>query len=194
MGAAAPLPSHAGVASGAEGGTERPVPSIEEIEDALVDGDRPLGSGTAISALRHRTFRTVFLGAFASNIGTWMQNIALGVFAYQLTHSATYVAAIGLAQLGPLFLLAMVGGLLADIVEACEGLGGLVNQLLLLAEGDAGLVRSGAGEQERLELLQAHRERVRAALLEQQECLKLLDTKIGIYRSRVPRPDRDRQN
>jgi heavy metal sensor kinase len=32
--------------------------------------------------------------------------------------------------------------LLADIVEACEGLGGLVNQLLLLAEGDAGLVRS----------------------------------------------------
>ena len=65
----------------------------------------------------------------------------------------------------------------------------------------AGLVRSGAGEQERLELLQAHRERVRAALLEQQECLKLLDTKIGIYRSRVtrpnnrvPQPDRDRQN
>jgi DNA-binding transcriptional MerR regulator len=54
----------------------------------------------------------------------------------------------------------------------------------------AGLVRSGAGEQERLELLEAHRERVRAALLEQQECLKLLDTKIGIYRSRVPRPDR----
>jgi len=54
----------------------------------------------------------------------------------------------------------------------------------------AGLVRSGAGEQERLELLQAHRERVRAALLEQQECLKLLDTKIGIYRGRVPRPDR----
>lgn len=50
----------------------------------------------------------------------------------------------------------------------------------------AGLVRSGAGEQERLELLERHRERVRLALLEQQECLALLEQKIGIYRSRVP--------
>jgi signal transduction histidine kinase len=32
--------------------------------------------------------------------------------------------------------------LLADMVEGCDALGGLVNQLLLLAEGDAGLVRS----------------------------------------------------
>src|SRR5262249_10233595 len=33
---------------------------------------------------------------------------------------------------------------LADIVEACDGLVALVNQLLLLAEGAAGLARSGA--------------------------------------------------
>jgi len=59
----------------------------------------------------------VWLGTFASNIGTWMQNIALGVLAYQLTHSATYVAAIGFAQLGPLFLLSIVGGALADMVD-----------------------------------------------------------------------------
>jgi DNA-binding transcriptional MerR regulator len=49
----------------------------------------------------------------------------------------------------------------------------------------AGLVRSGAGEEERLELLAQHRERVRLALAEQQECLALLDTKIGIYRRSV---------
>jgi MFS family permease len=59
----------------------------------------------------------VWLGTFASNIGTWMQNIALGVLAYQLTHSAAYVAAIGFAQLGPLFLLSIVGGALADLVD-----------------------------------------------------------------------------
>jgi len=46
----------------------------------------------------------------------------------------------------------------------------------------AELVRSGAGQPERLELLQRHRERVSQALLEQQECLDLLDTKIGLYR------------
>jgi heavy metal sensor kinase len=35
--------------------------------------------------------------------------------------------------------------LLADVVEECAGLGKLVNQLLLLAEGDAGLLRVGGG-------------------------------------------------
>ena len=49
-----------------------------------------------------------------------------------------------------------------------------------------GLVRSQAGKQERLELLQCHRGRVGPGLLEQQECRKLPGTKIGIYRSRVP--------
>ena len=51
--------------------------------------------------------------------------------------------------------------------------------------GYAELVRSGAREQERMDLLRVHRERVRQALLEQQECLKLLDAKIGNYCSRL---------
>jgi DNA-binding transcriptional MerR regulator len=49
----------------------------------------------------------------------------------------------------------------------------------------AGLVRSGAGEQERLDLLEQHRERVRVALVEQQEAMALLDMKIGTYRRSV---------
>ncbi len=97
--------------------SELAVPSIEEIEDALVDGDRPLASGTAISALRHRTFRIVFFGAFASNIGTWMQNVVLGAYGYDITHSSTFVGVIIFAQLGPALLLAMVGGLIADKVD-----------------------------------------------------------------------------
>jgi predicted MFS family arabinose efflux permease len=105
------------VASGADGEPGPPAPSIEEIEDAVVDGDRPLGSGTAISALRHRTFRIVFLGAFASNIGTWMQNVVLGAYAYDISRSSTFVGVIIFAQLGPALLLAMVGGLIADKVD-----------------------------------------------------------------------------
>ena len=93
--------------------------SIEEIEDAVVDGDTPVParSGTARAALSHRTFRIVFLGAFASNIGTWMQNVVLGAYAYDLTHSATFVGVIIFAQLGPTLVLPMVGGLLADKVD-----------------------------------------------------------------------------
>jgi len=49
----------------------------------------------------------------------------------------------------------------------------------------AELVRSGAGEAERIELLKRHREEVRRALATQRECLKLLDAKIGHYSSRL---------
>jgi DNA-binding transcriptional MerR regulator len=49
----------------------------------------------------------------------------------------------------------------------------------------AELVRADAGEQERLALLERHRDRVRQAVAAQQECLELLDTKIGAYRSRL---------
>ena len=75
--------------------------TLEEIEDAVVDGDSPISTGTAASALRHRTFRIVFFGAFASNIGTWMQNVVLGAYAYNTTHSSTFVGVIIFAQLGP---------------------------------------------------------------------------------------------
>ncbi len=102
-------------AAGAGGGDI----SLEEIEDAVMDGDSPVParSGTARAALSHRTFRIVFLGAFASNVGTWMQNVVLGAYAYELTHSATFVGIIIFAQLGPTLLLPMVGGLLADKVD-----------------------------------------------------------------------------
>ena len=43
------------------------------------------------------------------------------------------------------------------------------------------LVRSGAGQAERLELLKRHREQVRRAIAAQRECLRLLDTKITYY-------------
>jgi MFS family permease len=59
----------------------------------------------------------VFFGAFASNIGTWMQNVVLGAYAYDITHSSTFVGVIIFAQLGPALLLAAVGGLIADKVD-----------------------------------------------------------------------------
>ncbi len=47
----------------------------------------------------------------------------------------------------------------------------------------AELVRSGAGQAERLALLERHREQVRRDLAAQRECLKLLDAKITHYGS-----------
>lgn len=86
----------------------------DEVEDAYVDGTRTIVPGTARSAFSHPTFRTVYLGAFASNIGTWMQNVVLGALAYNLTKSAVFVGIMTAAQLGPLLLFSVVGGMLAD--------------------------------------------------------------------------------
>jgi MFS family permease len=118
--------------------------SIEEIEDALVDGDTPVPArrGTARAALSHRTFRIVFLGAFASNIGTWMQNVVLGAYAYDLTHSATFVGVIIFAQLGPTLVLPMFGGLLADKVDRKRFLIVLALEQLVFSLGVALVVLS----------------------------------------------------
>jgi MFS family permease len=89
----------------------------EEVEDAYLEGDRTFEPGTARAAFSHRTFRTVYLGAFASNIGTWMQNVVLGALAYELTHSSVYVTLIIAAQLGPLLLFSPVGGVIADAFD-----------------------------------------------------------------------------
>ncbi len=88
--------------------------SIEDTEDALLEGDRPFAPGTARAALSYPVFRRVFFGALLSNIGSWMQNVVLGAYGYSITHSATFVSLLAFAQLVPLMLLSMIGGALAD--------------------------------------------------------------------------------
>ena len=92
-------------------------PGAEDATDAFIDGDRTLVRGSAQAALRHREFRIVWSGMFASNIGTWMQNVLLGAYGWTLTHSKTYVALLFFAQLGPLLLLSTLGGVLADVLD-----------------------------------------------------------------------------
>lgn len=92
-------------------------PSAEDAFDAFEDGDRTIRTGSARAALRHDVFRRVFIGAFLSNIGSWMQNVVLGALAYEITKSPSFVGLLGLAQLGPLLLFSLVGGLLADIFD-----------------------------------------------------------------------------
>lgn len=90
-----------------------PALSAEDVEDALVDGDRTFAPGTARAALSYPAFRTVYFGSLASNVGSWMQQAILGAYALVLTHSSTFVSIMVFAQLGPL-LFSLVGGALAD--------------------------------------------------------------------------------
>src|SRR5262245_18546432 len=48
-----------------------------------------------IRALYNKNFRIFWIGNFTSNIGTWMQNIALGWLVLQLTNSSFWLGLIG---------------------------------------------------------------------------------------------------
>jgi MFS family permease len=85
--------------------------------DAVVDADIPFEPGTARAALRHRDFRIFWAGTLASNVGTWMQNVILIAFGYELTHSPVWTGLLTFGQLGPLLFFAPVGGVLADVFD-----------------------------------------------------------------------------
>jgi MFS family permease len=69
------------------------------------------------SALSSRSFRRLFAGTLASNIGTWMQNVTLIALAYSLTGDAWFTGLITFAQLGPMLFLSPFGGALADRID-----------------------------------------------------------------------------
>ncbi|MEZ5343481.1 MAG: MFS transporter [Acidimicrobiales bacterium] len=83
-------------------------------ESSLPDDEQP---GTARDAFANRDFRRVFWASFASSTGRWMQNVALGVFAYKLSGTASFTTLVVAAQLFPLLVLSLVGGSLADLVD-----------------------------------------------------------------------------
>jgi MFS family permease len=130
--------------TGVEPGDDQSVDQIarEEFEDALVDGDVPFQRGTAQAALRHGNFRIIYFGVFASNIGTWMQNVVLGAYALKLTGSSFFVGLVFFAQLGPLLFLSTLGGLLADIVDRRRFLVGAQLAQLAFSFGLAGIALS----------------------------------------------------
>ncbi len=86
----------------------------QDVEDALLEGDRALETGGARAALHYPVFRRIFGAALVSNVGNWMQTVVLAAFVFNLTGSSTDVGLMTLAQLGPLFLLSPVGGMAAD--------------------------------------------------------------------------------
>ena len=74
----------------------------------------PPRPGTARAAFGYRDFRIMWYSNFASNIGTWMQNVVLPAYIYQRTQRASAVGIFVFAQLGPLLLLSIPAGVMAD--------------------------------------------------------------------------------
>jgi MFS family permease len=79
--------------------------------------NRQFKSGSARAAFQSRDFRRIWFGSFASNIGTWIQNVVLPVYIYGRTGRASFVAVVIFAQFGPILLLSIPGGVIADRVN-----------------------------------------------------------------------------
>ena len=76
--------------------------------------------------LREPLFRVLWIAAFASNVGTWMQNVAAWLMT-SLTSSATMVALVQTASSLPIFLAGLPSGAISDVVDR--------RKLLLVTQG-----------------------------------------------------------
>jgi len=89
--------------------------STSTTEDQTPDSSpATLSLSATLRALRHRNFQLFFSGQLISLIGTWMQSVAQAWLVYRLTGSSLLLGAAGFASQIPVFLVAPLGGIVAD--------------------------------------------------------------------------------
>jgi MFS family permease len=65
-------------------------------------------------AFRHRNYRLFFIGQLISLVGTWMMTVAQSWLILQLTGDPLLLGAVAAAQFGPVLVLGLFGGVIAD--------------------------------------------------------------------------------
>jgi MFS family permease len=68
-------------------------------------------------ALSNPNYRLFWIGAFLSNIGTWMQAVAQGWLVLQLTNSPFWLGLDTFMATAPGFLFTLIGGVFADLID-----------------------------------------------------------------------------
>ncbi|HEY8517407.1 MAG TPA: MFS transporter [Candidatus Binatia bacterium] len=66
------------------------------------------------AALRSRNYALLWFGSFVSNVGVWMQSVAMGWLIYELTSSASWLGRVGFAQSAPTLVLGLLGGAIIE--------------------------------------------------------------------------------
>src|SRR5205807_131011 len=89
----------------------------------------------ALGPLREPLFRSLWLAAVISYIGTWMQNVGAGWLMASLTSSPLMVGLVQAAMALPVFLVVLPAGALADVVDRRKLL--LVTQLWMVVAATA---------------------------------------------------------
>src|SRR6476619_3356768 len=68
-------------------------------------------------ALSNPNYRLFWMGAFLSNIGTWMQAVAQGWLVLQLTNSPFWLGLDAFMATAPGFIFTLIGGVFADLID-----------------------------------------------------------------------------
>jgi MFS family permease len=116
-----------------------------EVDAPAVATQRPWSRiGSTFGALSVRDFRYLWSGSFASQIGMWVQQVAVGWLAYDLTGSATFLGVVVTARSVSSVALTLPAGVFADRWDRRRLI--LFSQVLTLANaaGLAWLVATGA--------------------------------------------------
>jgi len=71
----------------------------------------------SLRPLRSRNFALIWSAALVSNVGSWMQTVALGILVYARTGQPAWTGLVAAAGFIPIGLLAPVGGALADRLD-----------------------------------------------------------------------------
>ena len=94
------------------------ISSLAKAHDAKDARSRKATSGPRLSlalrAFRHRNYQLFFGGQLISLTGTWMQSVAQSWLVYKLTGSAISLGLVGFSGQIPVFVLASIGGAVAD--------------------------------------------------------------------------------
>ena len=99
----------------------------------------------AVRALSHRDFTLLWLGTLVSNIGTWMESVALGVYVTEVTGQAAWTGGVAALTHLPSLILAPLGGALADrfdrrtFMAVCVCVQALLAALLTVLAGTGNL-------------------------------------------------------
>jgi len=76
-----------------------------------------LTGSASLRALANRNYRRIWLGSLVSNIGTWMETVALGFYVAETTGKAAWTGSMILFAQLPVLLMSPLGGALADRFE-----------------------------------------------------------------------------
>jgi MFS family permease len=98
-------------------GINAPMDLTRIVSDAAETPASAMPGASVWSPLRQRLFRALWIASVCSNIGTWMHEAGAGWLMTSLTPSPVMVALMQTVMSLPVFLLALLAGALADVVD-----------------------------------------------------------------------------